>query len=89
MLFPYRQGLIDWPAILALTGDAPCFVEMHRGRFSMPVFDAAWLRQQPDLALPEFAAVLRMAAAASTGPDEWDQTAPLARLPETLKALAA
>ena len=89
VLFPYRHGLIDWPAILALTGDAPCFIEMHRGLFSMPVFDAAWLRQQPDLALPEFAAVLRMAAAAGATPDEWDQASPLARLPDTLKALVA
>lgn len=83
-LAPMGQGFVDWAAIGPLMPDAKIWIEMHSGQFAMPVFDADWLRAQPEIALNEFASVLAMAAKFGTREMPWDQAAPVARLPYAL-----
>ena len=87
VLYPFGQGQIDWQTILAMVPEAPRWIETHRGRFAMPVFDRDWLTAQPDMPLTEFAAVMAMAAHAGTGPIPWDQATPSTRLAPTLEAV--
>lgn len=81
------DGSIDWDAILALMPKANVWIEMHSGQFAMPVFDADWLRLQPDIALDEFASVLAMAQKFGSREMAWDQTRPTDRLPQALGKL--
>ncbi|MCC6630211.1 MAG: sugar phosphate isomerase/epimerase [Chloroflexi bacterium] len=64
-LYPVGQGVVDWPAILALLAeqapDAAYWIELHRGQFSMPLFEPGWLAAQPDLTLAELAVVMQFA----------------------------
>jgi sugar phosphate isomerase/epimerase len=87
VLYPLYQGLIDWPAILSLVSNVPRFIELHRGQFSMPVFDSRWLAAHPDLSLTEFATIMEIAVKAGKIPDPWDQSDPLTRLQPTLHSL--
>lgn len=84
-LAPMGEGQLDWPAMLALMPGAKIWLEMHAGQFAMPVFDAAWLRSQPQIALPEFAAVLALAQRFGNRPMPWDQARPTDRLPQALR----
>ncbi len=86
-LAPLGDGAMDWNAIFALMPQALRWVEMHSGQFAMPVFDPAWLRSQPDIALAEFASVLAMANAFGARDIPWDQARPLDRLPRALAKL--
>lgn len=86
-LAPLGEGFVDWDAIMPLMPDAKVWIEMHAGQFAMPVFDPEWLRQQPEVALNEFAAVLAMAAKFGARDVPWDQAAPVARLPHALRRL--
>jgi sugar phosphate isomerase/epimerase len=66
-LRPLGDGILDWPAILAIVQAAdtsPTYtIELHKGQFSMPVFEPGWLAHaDPDLPIAEFAEVLRLAA---------------------------
>ncbi|MCF1741391.1 sugar phosphate isomerase/epimerase family protein [Paradevosia shaoguanensis] len=81
-LAPLGEGELDWDAIFALMPKANVWVEMHSGQFAMPVFDAAWLRQQPGIALTEYASVLAMAVKFGAREMPWDQTRPADRLPQ-------
>jgi hypothetical protein len=51
----------------------------------MPVFDRHWLKNQPPVAVEEFASVLAMAAKFGTRQVPWDQAAPVARLTQALR----
>lgn len=84
-LAPMGEGQLDWPAMLALMPDAKIWIEMHAGQFAMPVFDADWLKSQPQIALPEFAAVMAMAQRFGNRPMPWDQTRPTDRLQQALR----
>lgn len=86
-LAPLGEGFVDWDAIMPQIPDAKVWIEMHAGQFAMPVFDAEWLRVQPEVALAEFAAVLAMAAKFGARDVPWDQAAPVARLPQALQKL--
>jgi hypothetical protein len=87
-LHPLGQGDVDCPAILALVPKgAAGFVELHRGQFAMPIFDPTWRQGQPDMPLREFAAIVGLAARASSREMAWDQAVPLSRLQPTLDAL--
>lgn len=86
-LAPMGEGQLDWPAMLALMPGAKIWVEMHAGQFAMPVFDPAWLKSQPQIALPEFAAVLAMAQRFGTRPMPWDQARPADRLQQAIQYL--
>lgn len=86
-LAPLGDGFVDWDAILSLVPQAKIWVEMHAGQFAMPVFDGDWLQRQPAIVLDEFAAVLAMAAKFGSREVPWDQTAPVARLPQTLRRM--
>jgi len=86
-LCPLGQGVVDWPAILALVPDARRVLEFHSGQFAMPVFDPVWRRAQPDLTLDEYASIL---CAAATLPDDFapaDQANSTGRLPPALDYL--
>lgn len=84
-LAPYGDGALDWPAMLAeLSGARARWIEMHSGQFAMPVFDAEWLKAQPDIALPEFASVLAMATRFGDREIAWDQSRPTDRLPQII-----
>lgn len=67
VLCPFGEGVMDWPAILALVPDAKRYVDIHRAELEMPIFDPAWLAAHPDLTVTEFAAVAGMAARESAG----------------------
>jgi sugar phosphate isomerase/epimerase len=90
-LAPMGAGALDWPALAAALPEAgravPRWIELHRGQFAMPVFEAGWLAAQPDLTLAEYAAVLARAAAFGGRPIPCDQDRPLDRLPAMLAAL--
>ncbi len=62
VICPFGTGVIDWPGILALAPEASRWIDMHRGEFDMPYFDAGWLRAQPDMTVAELAAVIGLAA---------------------------
>ena len=84
-------GDIDWPAILALLPpDTDLWAELHRGQFSMPVLDGAWLAEQKDATLDEYrslvAASLRRMVAADPIPDQAD---PFSRIPSLVEWLRA
>lgn len=61
VLCPFGEGVMDWPAILALAPDAKLYVDIHRAELEMPIFDPAWLAVHPELTVAEFAAVAGMA----------------------------
>ena len=86
-LAPAGEGAIDWEAILALMPKANVWIEMHSGQFAMPVFDPAWLRLQPGIALNEYASVLAMAVKFGGREMPWDQTRPTDRLPQAYRNL--
>jgi len=81
-LAPMGTGDIDWPAIMALVGDVPRWLEFHRGQFAMPVFDRDWVAAQPDLTLDEYRAIVGTAFRRSGKAETpWDQADPFGRLP--------
>lgn len=86
-LAPVGEGSIDWDAILTLMPGANVWVEMHSGQFAMPVFDPAWLRLQPGIALNEYASVLAMAVKFGGRDMPWDQSKPADRLPQAYRKL--
>lgn len=88
-LAPIGEGMLDWAAILAMLPDADVWIELHSGQFAMPVFDRAWLDAQPEIALPEYAAVVGAAVRAGEAPVPWDQTAPTARFAHAREMLKA
>jgi sugar phosphate isomerase/epimerase len=83
ILCPLGDGCLDWPAILAQVKDKPVWLELHRGQFSMPAFDAGWLAEQPDLDPMETRRVIAMADRLAKG-REPDQSDPFARLPQLI-----
>ena len=83
-LAPLGDGFVDWDAIRSVLPGTRVWFEMHAGQFAMPVFDRAWLKRQPPVALEEFAAVLAMAAKFGTRDVPWDQAMPVARLPQAI-----
>lgn len=83
-LAPIGEGVLDWDAILALMPAAKIWIEMHSGQFAMPVFDPAWLKAQPELAVAEFASVLAMAQRFGDRDMPWDQARPADRLPQAM-----
>ena len=97
-LRPLGDGIVDWPgtlAILKAAGAAPSFtVELHRGQFSMPIFDAAWMASEPAISPLELAEVVRLTTVsegrlAEPGRPSRDayQADVLERLPATLAYL--
>ncbi|HMR33093.1 MAG TPA: TIM barrel protein [Geminicoccaceae bacterium] len=86
-LAPFGEGFIDWDAIFPLMPDANVWIEMHSGQFAMPVFDPAWLRSQPGIALDEYASVLAMAVKFGSREVPWDQARPADRLSRAYKRL--
>ena len=87
-LVPTGQGIVDWPSILATLPGAKRLVELHGGQFAMPVFDQAWLKSQPYIALPEYAALLQ-AAAQQKGAEPGDYKDMPARLSAALAMLSS
>jgi sugar phosphate isomerase/epimerase len=99
-LYPIGEGVIDWPAILALLADrapgARYWIELHRGQFRMPLFDRTWLAAQPDLTVAELAEVTRLAVESARKlvsgvippPDSY-QAEPVRRLEPTRASLLA
>ena len=86
-LVPVGQGIIDWPAILALVPQAKPLVELHGGQFAMPVFDQHWLASQDYIQLAEYARLVQAAANSAGSPLQ--PAASLAdRLPPALAMLA-
>lgn len=91
-LYPVGQGVVDWPAILALLPpDAAFWIELHRGQFTMSLFEPGWLAAQPDLTLAELAAVMQFAvhserqlASGALPPSETYQADPTQRLAPAL-----
>lgn len=83
-------GDIDWPALLALVPHATRWIEFHRGQFSMPMLDKAWLAAQADATLDEYrsliAATVRNARDARPVPDQKDV---FLRLPPSIAWLKA
>ncbi len=86
-LAPMGEGVLDWPAIMALMPGARLWIEMHRGQFAMPVFDAQWLAAQPGIELDEYASVMSMAFSFGERDVPWNQDAPVERLSATLEKL--
>lgn len=86
-LAPLGAGALDWAAIFAAIPDAKLWIDIHRGQFAMPVFNAEWLSQQPRPDLKEFASVLAMATRFGNGDIPCDQTHIAARLDHALQKL--
>jgi sugar phosphate isomerase/epimerase len=93
-LYPVGEGVIDWPEILqAVRANEPAFwIELHKGQFTMPIFDPAWL--EPGLDRDGLAAVVRLATIGDrrlrTGtipPPDVHEADPLRRLGPTLALL--
>jgi len=82
------RGDLDWPGILNIVGDVPAWVEFHRGQFAMPVFDAAWVAAQPDLALDEYRGIVGTAFRRFNKHEApSDQSDPYGRLPAAIEWL--
>lgn len=88
-LAPLGKGVVDWRRIQDIVPDATVWIEMHSGQFAMPVFDAQWLRIQPEIVLEEYAALLAMAVEFGTRPIPWDQTAPASRFSHACETIRA
>src|SRR5262249_47447793 len=58
------DGILDWPGILSIVraaGTTPSFtIELHRGQFGMPIFDAAYMAGETDAAPSELAELVRL-----------------------------
>jgi len=93
-LCPCGNGIVDWPAIFAMLYvnanlQSP-IIELHRAHLQMPAFDTSWLAAQPDLTLPEFAAVLKLVWASDARAQELVgrfETDPFTRFQPTLAYL--
>ncbi len=83
-LAPLGQGFVDWQSIRSILPGRPEWIELHAGQFAMPVFDRAWLRLQPTIAIEEFASVLAMAAKFGAREVPWNQEMPVSRLAQAL-----
>ena len=92
------DGIVDWPgtlAILRAAGATPSFtIELHRGQFSMPIFDPAWMAAAPEVSPLELAEVVRLTtisehrlAEPGRPPRDALQVDVLERLPATLAYL--
>jgi sugar phosphate isomerase/epimerase len=61
---PPGRGAIDWPVVLPILAEhspnLPLSIEDHKWLFKFDCFDKKWLALHPDLALPEFAAFMRL-----------------------------
>ena len=97
-LRPLGDGIVDWPgtlAILQTAGATPKLtVELHRGQFGMPIFDAAWMAAEPSTRVEELAEIIRLAVISerklddpARPPREAYQAEVLDRLPATLAYL--
>jgi sugar phosphate isomerase/epimerase len=97
-LRPLGDGILNWPGMLAIltaAGATPSFtVELHRGQFSMPIFDQSWMASQPTVSPAELAEVIRRTsiserrlARPGRPPREAYQVDVLERLPATLAYL--
>jgi len=89
---------VNWPGILKILTDAgaspSCTIELHRGQFSMPIFDPAWIAAEPSVSPTELAEVIRLTtisqrrlAEPGRPPREAYQVDVLERLPATLAYL--
>jgi sugar phosphate isomerase/epimerase len=85
-LCPLGEGIIDWPAIHALTPTAKPLIELHRGQFAMPIFEPSYLAEQDYLTVTEFASVVRMAVAC-VGAEIPDQAELEARLDAAVRTI--
>ena len=56
------EGVLPWPEIIAevAANDPWCWIELHRGQFTMPVFEDGWLVRD-GVPLADFAASVRLA----------------------------
>ena len=97
-LRPLGDGILDWPGILEIltaSSASPSFtVELHRGQFSMPIFDRSWMAAEPAVSPSELAEVIRLTtvserrlAQPGRPPREAYQDDVLERLPATLAYL--
>lgn len=57
-LVPSGKGIVNWTAILALLPRARRLIELHNGQFAMPVFDQAWLKENPYIDPTEYAEII-------------------------------
>jgi sugar phosphate isomerase/epimerase len=96
---PLGSGIIDIPAILAMIGtldrDVHLSVEDHGGSFELPIYDAAFLAEFPDLTAAEFARLVEASCRTAADPacrplprPDWPATCE-ARTAEDIAALRA
>ena len=85
-LAPIGRGTIDWQKLLALLPDANPLIELHRGQFTMPVFDPHWLATQDYLRIAEYAGLIR-SAVQQQGEIPIDQNDIALRLPDAIELL--
>ena len=84
-LCPLGEGIIEWDAILKQSPDSMRWIELHRGQFSMPVFDLDWIAAQPDLTLEEYVSVIATAPRSGNQSVPWDQRDATSRLDATIR----
>jgi 3-oxoisoapionate decarboxylase len=97
-LRPLGDGIIDWPGTLSILdaagAKAKATIELHRGQFGMPIFDAAWIESEPSARVEELAEIIRLTVVSerklddpARPPRDAYQADVLDRLPATLAYL--